>query len=91
VERQRSETEFVRVTICFIPIKEGVPLKEIQKRAALILGTRLTASFTIGKDENQILLGVGHSLASNVSKVYLMTGGEGAGRLLWLMRFERGR
>ena len=91
LERQRNETEFVRVFLCFIPIKEGVPLKEVKKQAALVLGIRYTLSFTLGSDENQMLIGVGHSLATNVSKVYLLAGGDGSDRVLLTMRFERER
>jgi len=91
LERQRSETEFVKVSLCFIPVKEGVQRKEIEKRAAFLLGTRFTMSFTIGAGEDQILIGAGHSLAANVSKVYLVAGDDKSERLLLIMRFERGR
>jgi len=91
LERLRGETEFVRVSLCFIPIKEGVTRKDIEKRAATLLGTRFTASFAIGSGGDQILIGAGHSLAANISKVYLVAGEEGGGRLLLTMQFERGR
>jgi len=45
----------------------------------------------MGKDDSQILVGVGYSLRTNVSKVYLITGGDDSERVLITMRLERGR
>ena len=90
LERQRSETEFTKVFICLIPIKEGVSRAEVDKRAAMVLGSKYKLSFTLGRGENQIIIGVVYSLASNVSKVYVVMGCKGGGRMLITMRFEHG-
>jgi hypothetical protein len=89
LEQQRRDTEFTRITICLIPIKENVPRKEIEKRAALAMGVRYTLSFTLGKGEDQMIIGVGHSFLTNVSKVYVVMGDGGSDRVLITMRFVR--
>lgn len=88
IEKQRNETEFKKISICLIPVKEGVPMERIEELAARALGFTYKMSFVLGEESSRIVVGAGYDLWTNTSKIYMVAGEENGSRVLVSMRVE---